>query len=235
MTEGGEIQLVVTAQPAVNEETVVSLTASPRSLAEDFTLTPSSITLAAGGTSGTAVLRATDDDEVEDTEILTVTATGPGKVLVGTVEIELVDNDTADYEFLGPSGPNLVEGETYELKVWASAASSRDATFVVRRDRAASDAGEDDFILEPASIAVEAGAREGTATLKVVDDGLDERSEALVLAATAAGGDDVGSLTFTLWDAAVPVLPIVAQLLLAVLLAIGACRRHRGGKDSGVA
>ena len=235
VTEGGEIQLVVTAQPAVNEETVVSLTASPRSLAEDFALTPSSITLAAGGTSGTAVLRATDDDEVEDTEILTVTATGPGKVLVRTVEIELVDNDTADYEFLGPSDPNLVEGETYELKVWASAASSRDATFVVRRDRAASDAGEDDFILEPASIVIEAGAREGTATLKVVDDGLDERSEALVLAATAAGGDEVGSLVFTLWDAAVPVLPPAAQLFLGVLLAIGAYRRHRNDKDSGVA
>ena len=235
MTEGGEIQLVVTAQPAVNDETVVSLTASPRSLAGDFTLTPLSITLAAGGTSGTAVLRATDDDEVEETEILTVTATGPGKVLVGTVEIELVDNDTADYEFLGPSDPNLVEGETYELKVWASAASSRDATFVVRRDGSASAAGEDDFILEPASIVIEAGAREGTATLKVVDDGLDERSESLVLVVTAAGGDDVGSLAFTLWDASVPMLPLVAQLLLGALLAIGAYRRHRGGEDSGVA
>ncbi|MDE0194747.1 MAG: hypothetical protein OXP08_04295 [bacterium] len=106
-------------------------------------------------------------------------------------------------EFLGPSDPNLVEGETYELKVWASAASSRDATFVVRRDRAASDAGEDDFILEPASIVIEAGAREGTATLKVVDDGLDERSESLVFVATGAGGDETGLLTFTLWDAAV--------------------------------
>jgi len=131
--------------------------------------------------------------------------------------------------------PNLVEGETYELKVWASAASSRDATFVVRRDRAASDAGEDDFILEPASIVIKAGAREGTAALKIVDDGLDERSEALVLAATAAGGEEVGSLVFTLWDAAVPVLPPAAQLFLGVLLAIGAYRRHRNDKDSGVA
>ena len=186
----------------------------------------STTAVTAGGTSGTAVLRATDDDKVEETEILTVTATGPGKVLVGTVEIELVDNDTADYEFLGPSDPNLVEGETYELKVWASAASSRDATFVVRRDRAASDAGEDDFILEPASIVIKAGAREGTASLKVVDDGLDERSEALVIEATAAGGDDVGSLAFTLWDASVPMLPWVGQFWLAVVLAIGGYRRY---------
>ena len=108
----------------------------------------------------------------------------------------------------------------------ASAASSRDARFVVRRDRAASDADEDDFILEPASIVIKAGAREGTASLKVVDDGLDERSEALVIEATAAGGDDVGSLAFTLWDASVPMLPWVGQFWLAVVLAIGGYRRY---------
>ena len=227
VTEGGAVQLVVTAAPAVEEETVVSLTASPRSLAGDFTLEPPAITLAAGGTSGTAVLRATDDEEVEEDETLTVTATGPGKVLIGIVEIVLVDNDTADYEFLGPSDPNLVEGETYELKVWASAASSRDATFTVRRDRSASDAGADDFILEPAAIVIAAGAREGTATLKVVADDEDERSEALVLVAVAADGDEAGSLTFTLWDASVPVLPLVFQLLLATFLAIGGYRRLR--------
>ena len=227
VTEGGEVQLVVTAAPAVENETVVSLTASPRSLAGDFTLEPPAITLAAGGTSGTAVLRATDDEEVEDAETLTVTATGPGKVLIGIVEIVLVDNDTADYEFLGPSDPNLVEGETYELKVWASAASSRDATFVVRRDRSASDAGADDFILEPASIVIAAGAREGTATLKVVADDEDERSEALVLVAVTADGDEAGELAFTLWDASVPVLPVLARLLLAAaLLAVGGYRRR---------
>ncbi|MDE0194743.1 MAG: hypothetical protein OXP08_04275, partial [bacterium] len=68
--------------------------------------------------------------------------------------------------------------------------------------------------------------REGTATLKVVDDGLDERSESLVLEATAAGGDDIGSLAFTLWDASVPMLPLVAQLLLGAFLTVGGYRRH---------
>ena len=89
-------------------------------------------------------------------------------------------------------------------KVWASAASSRDATFVIRRDRSASDAGADDFLLDPASIVITAGAREGTATLKVVADDEDERSEALVLVAVADDGDEAGELTFTLWDASVP-------------------------------
>ena len=94
VTEGGSVTLAVTASPAVQTETVVSLTASPGRLAADYTLEPASITLAAGASSGTARLLATDDDEVEDTETLTVTATGPGRVLIGTVEILLVDNDT---------------------------------------------------------------------------------------------------------------------------------------------
>ena len=225
VTEGGEIQLVVTAEPAVGEETVVSLAASPRSLAGDFTIEPSAITLAAGGTSGTAVLRATDDDEVEDTEILTVTATGPGKVLIGAVEIELVDNDTVAYALSGPTDTDLIEGESYELRVTADATASRDVAFIGRRG-AASEAGDDDFTLSPTSIVIRAGATEGTAMLTVTDDGVDERSEALVLFVSTAGGDDVGSLAFTLWDASVPILPFVSQLLLAAFLALGGYRRH---------
>ncbi len=227
VTEGDEIQLVVTADPAVTRETVVSLTPSPRSLADDFTLDPPAITIAAGGTSGTTALRATDDDVVEDTEILTLTATDPGRVLIGALEIELVDNDTVTYTLSEPADTNLVEGQSYELKVTADATVSQDATFAVRRDPAASGADDDDFTLEPGSIVIAAGATEGTAMLTVADDRLDERSEALVLVVTAAGGDEVGSLAFTLWDVSAPMLPFVAQLLLAALLALGGCRRFR--------
>ncbi|MCY4510543.1 MAG: hypothetical protein OXG35_26825 [Acidobacteria bacterium] len=336
VTEGGAVTLAVTATPAVEEETVVALTAFPVSLAADYTIEPASITVAAGTTSGTAELRATDDEEVEDTETLTVTATGPGKVLIGTVEIMLVDNDApsvvaksqaevdkafADavaaaagpdgwtagdraavidarnlftvaegaavtyaalssnpavvtvatsattvtlepvaagaatitvtatdsasgaiatvssgvtvsaavvtYTLSGPADPNLVEGRSYELKVTASAAATTDAAFTLRRDRAASDAGDDDFTLEPASIVITAGAIEGTAVLTVADDGVDEGSEALVLFAVTAARDEVGSLTFTLWDAAVPALPLAAQILLAAFVAAGGYRRYR--------
>ena len=108
----------------------------------------------------------------------------------------------------------------------ADATVSRDATFTIRRDQAASEAGDDDYTLAPSSIVIAAGKTEGTAVLTVADDDLDERSEALVLVVTAAGGDDVGSLAFTLWDASVPVLPLVFQLLLAALLGVGGYRRY---------
>ena len=63
------------------DEPAASLSASPRSLAGDFTPSPAAITLAAGGTGGTAVLPAMEDDEVVDTEILTLTATRHGHLL----------------------------------------------------------------------------------------------------------------------------------------------------------
>ena len=230
--EGKEIRLVVTAQPAVPQETEVDVLASPRSLAGDFELDPPKITLAAGSTSGTATLKATDDAVDEDTETLTLTATGPGKVLIGTLEIEIVDNDTVEYKFQGPfemgeRKENLVEGgEPEVLKVWASIASSRDAVFSFKTGPN-SDAEESDFSLEPASIVIEAGEREATTSLTIKDDDLDERMEELVLVAVDATGDEVGSLEFNLWDAAVPMLPLAAQLLLAAGLAVGGYRRYR--------
>ena len=35
------------------------------------------------------------------------------------------------------------------------------------------------------------------------------------------------SVSFYLWDAAVPALPVIAQLLLAALMAVGGYRRYR--------
>ena len=139
----------------------------------------------------------------------------------------LVDNDTVSYALSGPPDANLVEGESYPLKVTADPAPPRDATIVVRQDRAASTADADDFTLAPTAIVVRAGATEGTAMLTVADDGVGEHSEAPVLLATTAAGDEVGSLAFTLWDASVPVLPLVAQVVLVAFLAVGGYRRYR--------
>ena len=131
------------------------------------------------------------------------------------------------YTLSGPADTDLVEGRSYTLRVTADAPPSTDAPFTIRRDPAASTADDDDFTLAPASIVVPAGATEGTATLAVEDDGVDERSEALVLVAVAPAGNELGPLALTLWDASVPVLPLVGQLLLAALLALGGYRRYR--------
>ena len=141
-------------------------------------------------------------------------------------------------------------GQRREPRHGPDAAASRNVAFTVRHDPAASDAGDDDFTLEPASIVITARETEGTAMLTVADDGVDEHSETLVLIATAVGGDDVWTLEFTLWDASVPMLPLVSQFLLTALLAVGGypspseaqrsatgvqrfVRGHRGGHERG--
>ena len=225
--EGGDITLTAAANRAVlaGEDATVRLTVVGPVVAP-----PASVTIAVGATTASAVLTVQDDDEVNDLGSVTVVATGGSLATDPTrLDVAVIEDDvetTTRYTPSGPADPNLVEGESYELRVTASAAATTDAAFTLRRDRAASDAGDDDFTLEPASIVIAAGATEGAAMLKIVDDGVDERSEALVLFVTTAGGDDVGSLTFTLWDASVPMLPIVGQLLLAALLAVGVYRRH---------
>ena len=39
-------------------------------------------------------------------------------------------------------------------------------------------------------------------------------------------GMETNSVSFNIWDAAVPALPVIAQLLLAAFLAIGGYRRY---------
>ncbi len=65
--------------------------------------------------------------------------------------------------------------------------------------------------------------------LTVTEDGTDDSgahmNEVLVLFAVADNTQS-NSLEFNLWDAAVPALPVIAQLLLAAFLAIGGYRRY---------
>ena len=69
--------------------------------------------------------------------------------------------------------------------------------------------------------------------VKAVEDDMpdagtnDKMPEALVLYAMAGDIQAMGEVKFYLWDAAVPALPIIAQLLLAGLLGIGGFRRYR--------
>ena len=66
-----------------------------------------------------------------------------------------------------------------------------------------------------------------------VEDGMmesvDNMPEELVLYGMADGmaGEVTGQVKLYLWDAAVPALPVIAQLLLAAFLAVGGYRRYR--------
>ena len=125
---------------------------------------------------------------------------------------------------------NIVEGESYDIVVSANRMVTEDTEVMIMRDRAASDAGEDDFTVSSATIM--AGYDSATAELMVTEDMLpdsgtdDNMGEALVLFGMV-NGEQTNALTFTIWDTAVPALPLFGQLLLALFLMLGGARLYR--------
>ena len=92
---------------------------------------------------------------------------------------------------------------------------------IMRDGSSTADAG--DFTV--ASVMIMAGETMGTTMLMAVEDNMAEDMEMLTVYGMA-GDMSTNSLSFNIWDAAVPALPLIAQLLLAAFLAIGGYRRY---------
>ena len=131
----------------------------------------------------------------------------------------------------GVMNGNIVEGKSYDIKVTANRAvteSEGSVEVTIMRDRAASDAGDDDFTVSSATIM--AGKDSATAELMVKEDNDPDAGhadgEVLVLYGMV-GDEETNALTFTIWDEAVPALPLIGQLLLALFLMAGGARLYR--------
>ena len=149
---------------------------------------------------------------------ITFPVTVVDKVLV--VTLEMPD---------GVMNGNIVEGSSYDINMVANRAVSEDTEVMISRDRADSDAGDDDFSVSSATIM--AGHDSATAELMVTEDNMPDSGaegsmgEVLVLFGTV-NGEQTNALTFTIWDMAVPALPVIAQLLLALFLMAGGARLY---------
>ena len=126
----------------------------------------------------------------------------------------------------GPEDMNLAEGMSAMVTAMANRAVTADTTVTLMRDRAMSTAGDDDYTAE--AIMIKAGDMMGTTMVMAVADEMAEEKEDLVLYGMAAdnAGEVTGQVKLYLWDAAVPALPLIAQLLLGLFLAIGGYRRY---------
>ena len=150
--------------------------------------------------------------------------------IIFPVEVGL---ETLSFTLMGPEDMNLVEGTMMGGMVTATAnrAVTADVTINLMRDRAMSSADDMDYTAEAITIA--AGMMSGTTMVMAVEDdmmeNMDNMPEELVLYGMAAdnAGEVMGEVKFYIWDAAVPALPIIAQLLLAAFLAFGGYRRYR--------
>ena len=121
---------------------------------------------------------------------------------------------------------NLVEGMEYTITAKANRAVEMDTMVeLVQTDGTASPA---DYEVAPITIMM--GESMGTTKLMVKEDGMMENegnmTEMLTLEGRVGAMKTTNSLMFYLWDAAVPALPVIAQLLLAAFLALGGYRRY---------
>ena len=135
------------------------------------------------------------------------------------------------YMLSGPDDMNIVEGGMGAMiTVTANQAVAMDTEVMVMRDRAMSSAGDDDYTLDPMMITIMEGEMMGSAMVMAVEDDMMESMnnmpEELVLFAMAGDMEVEGTVKLYVWDAAVPALPVIAQLLLAAFLAIGGYRRY---------
>ena len=143
--------------------------------------------------------------------------------IIFPVEVGL---EALSFTLTGPEDMNVAEGMSATVTATASREVTADVTINLMRDRAASTAGDDDYMAE--AITIEAGSMSGTTMVMAVEDNMAEEMEELVLYGMAAdnAGEVTGEVKLYLWDATVPALPIIAQLLLGLFLAIGGFRRY---------
>ena len=145
--------------------------------------------------------------------------------IIFPVEVGL---EALSFMLTGPEDMNLVEGGMGGMvTATANREVTADVTINLMRDRAMSTADDMDFMAE--AITIEAGMMSGTTMVMAEEDSMMEDMEELVLYGMAAdnAGEVTGQVMFYIWDDAVPALPIIAQLLLAALMAIGGYRRYR--------
>ena len=122
---------------------------------------------------------------------------------------------------------NVVEGMDYDVTVTANRAVHDDTEVMFMRSDM-SEADVRDYSIE--GVTIMAGEMMATATLMVTEDMEDDAGHAMgeALHLYAMAGDaKSNTLELTIWDEAVPALPLIGQLLLALFLMAGGARLYR--------
>ncbi len=224
--EGGSITVTAMLnQEATADMTIALQVTGPATPAE------AEIMLMTGMESASTMLMADDDyDPMSDWNDIVIVASHEA-IMGGSavMTLSVTENDSEiTYTLMELEDMHLVEGSEYELTVTAEPAVPMDTEVMIMRDRANSDADEDDYTVEP--IMIMAGETSGSTMLMVTEDNMDDSghgSPEMLTLFGMVGNMQTNSVSAYLWDMAVPALPVIAQLLLAAFLAVGGYRRYR--------
>ena len=142
---------------------------------------------------------------------------------IATIEFDLeVDELPLAIELSGPDDMNIAEGMSAMVTATANRAVNADTA--VELNLVSGSGSPADYSVE--RIMIMNGQTTGTTMLMATEDGMEEAMETLTFEGAFGSGMKTNQVTFNIWDAAVPALPIIAQLLLAAFLAVGGYRRY---------
>ena len=206
--------------------------ASAVSVAYATSVEGAAVTASASG--GAVTIMAASAGEAKVT--ITATATPNGSSLVvnqtksNVAQLTfpvMVEDPPLTFTVMGPDEMNLSEGGMGGMvKVMTNRAVSENTEVMLMRDGSSS-ASDDDYMLDPPLVTIMAGMDEGHTMVMAVEDNMAEEMEMLTLFLVVDGMQmSDQSVSFYLWDAAVPALPVIAQLLLAAFLGLGGYRRY---------
>ena len=164
----------------------------------DFTLANGTLTINAGATSGTITIASIVDDSIDEAnETVIVTLSSPSNATLGSDDVHtytINDNDNApvvDFNATSSNGAESVSSKA--ITVDLSAASTQNVTVNYAITGTATGSGTD-FTLANGTLTISAGATSGTITIAgIVDDGLDEANETVILTLSSPGNATLGS------------------------------------------
>ena len=138
----------------------------------------------------------------------------------------MVEDMPISFTVMGPEDMNITEGMSAMVTVMASRGVDADTEVMLMRD-GASMAGMDDVMVMPEMVTIMAGEMMAEFEVMAVEDDMMEDMEGVTLF-VVIDGMQMSDLTvsFYIWDMAVPALPLIAQLLLGLFLALGGYRRY---------
>ena len=207
VVEGAASTVTVSVDKEFEVDQTITLAVGGTAASGDYSLSSSSLTLAAGDMSVTATVTAVDDSVIEGGDETVVVTASHGGGAVGSATVTIQDNDTAVWSVVaGPA--RVVEGAASTVTVSVDKEFEVDQTITLAVTGGTAASG--DYSLSSSSLTLDAGDMSVTATVTAVDDSVIEGGDETVVVTASHGGGAVGSATVTIQDNDTAVWSVVA-------------------------
>ena len=188
------ITVATTGTTFVDHQEITLALDSTEADSTDYSVTATTLTLAAGERSVSTEITALDDTVVEGAETITVEASHDSTV-IGSKDVTISANDEPEFT-VEVSAATIAEGETSEVTVKTGGVTfESDQTIALALSGSATEGAGNDYTIEPAAITIVAGSTSGTATITALDDTVVEGAETITVEAshdsTVIGSKDV--------------------------------------------